>query len=362
MPIRSTDASTDVAAPDTSNAAATLDPGADQPVAPGWLPPSTGGHKPRWPKVVTVIAALLAATMVAGTLAVTSTLAELGRVEVATLTPWATGATNWLMVGSDSRANLSEQDKVRLTAGDADGDRTDTMFVMSVRGDRVAVLALPRDLWVTRCDASSGRINSAFPLGGADCLVDTVEQATGLPIHHLATVDFLGFVDLVDAVGGVELCLEYAIVDPWSGANLPAGCQVLDGRAALSYVRVRKIDSDLHRIGRQQQFLAALAARVKQTASPWNPLGLLATARAGAGALSVDQTTGLGELLGLLRAARGIADGGLSSHTVPVTDASIGGAAVLLPIDGEAEALYAMFRDGSIFDIAPATEGDTPAA
>jgi LCP family protein required for cell wall assembly len=146
---------------------------------------------------------------------------------------------------------------------------------MTIQGGRTALLAFPRDLLVTRCDGSTGRINVAEAIGGPSCLVQTVRELSGIDVQHYLRVTFGGFVDVVDAVGGVELCLEEPIDDRDAGIDLPAGCQVLEGPDALGYVRVRKIDDDLGRIQRQQRFLQALARRgrgAEHDAQP-DPLG-----------------------------------------------------------------------------------------
>ena len=257
------------------------------------------------------------------------------------------GPRHLLVVGSDEREGLSEQQQGDLAVGFEPGVRTDTIFVLSTDGSRAAVLAFPRDLYVERCDGSTGRINRAVEIGGAQCIVETVEQLSGLSISGVLQVDFLGFRDLVDAVGGVEVCLPEAIQDADSGADLPAGSQVLDGTQALSFVRVRKIDDDLQRIARQQQFLAALADRLSDPAVVANPLRWWPTAWAAGQALTADDDLGPGTLISLARPLRTVAGGGLVTTTVPVEPATIGGASVLLATD-DAEEVYAAQRSGAV--------------
>jgi LCP family protein required for cell wall assembly len=273
---------------------------------------------------------------------------QIDRMPVGGLRPADAGPLHVLVVGSDSREGLTPEQQAELGTGFVGGDRPDTIFVMSVQGGRAALLAFPRDLWVTRCDGSNGRINGAVAVGGHDCLVETVSSLSGLPIHNYLVVNFLGFRDIVDAVGGVELCLDAPIRDASAAIDLPAGCQRLNGVQALGFVRVRKIDNDLERIRRQQQFLQALAGEVASPATLLNPVRLLTTAGSTGAALTADE--GLG-MLGLGRIGlglRGMASGAAATYTVPVTPANIGGAAVLQPVTGEAEALFARFRDGSV--------------
>lgn len=256
-----------------------------------------------------------------------------------------------LVTGSDSRENLSRRQQQQLSVGRATGGvRTDTIFVLSVKGGRAAMLAFPRDLFVARCDGSQGRINAATGIGGQSCLVETVSSVSGLPIRHAIQIDFRGFRDVVDAVGGVEVCLDRAIQDRDAGIDLPKGCQTLDGRDALGYVRVRKIDNDLERIKRQQQFLKALAGEIATPSTVLNPIRLYGTAGAVGGALRADEGLSSLDLVRLGLGARGLASGRIASETVPATDAFIGGASVLQITQPQADAVFEQFRTGEIFE------------
>jgi LCP family protein required for cell wall assembly len=260
------------------------------------------------------------------------------------------GVYHVLVTGSDSRENLSRRERNELHTGHAaGGDRTDTIFVLSVRGTRAAMLAFPRDLFVTRCDGSEGRINAATSIGGQSCLVETVSDLSGLPIRHAVQIDFAGFRDVVNAVDGVELCLDDPIADSDAGIDLPAGCQTLRGADALGYVRVRKIDNDLERIKRQQQFLKALASEIAQPATVLNPFRFYGVAGATGGALRADDDLSSVDLVRLGLGARGIANGRIATETVPSTPATIGGAAVLQVEQAAAEAVFERFRSGNIF-------------
>lgn len=310
--------------------------------------PETAGGKRRNPVRLTL---LVLVALLLGFVAVPATagLVSLKRLEVTALAGGAPGGPrHTLVVGSDSRDDLTPEQLADLGTGTVDGLRTDTIFILSTQGGRSAILALPRDLWVTRCDGKEGRINSAYGIGGPDCLIETVQQTTGIGIDHYLEVDFPGFIDLVGAVGGVEVCLDKPIKDAFAAIDLPAGCQTLQGRDALGYVRVRKIDNDLKRIERQQGFVAALAHKVLTPAILLNPFRSTAVARAGGRAVAVDGGVGPLDLFALMRGGRGLASGASIATTIPVTDATIGGASVLRAADG-AEALYQSFIDGSIF-------------
>jgi LCP family protein required for cell wall assembly len=253
-----------------------------------------------------------------------------------------------LVAGSDSREGLTRERQRELGTGFTGGVRADTIFVMSIRGGDVGLLAFPRDLWVQRCDGSTGRINVAVAIGGASCLVETVSRVSGLDIHAYVGVTFGGFVDVVDAVGGVEMCLDEPIRDADAHIDLPAGCQVLEGSDALGYVRVRKIDNDLQRIARQQEFVRALAGEVASPSTLLNPLRLFELGNEAGDAVTVNRGLNPIDMFRLARGGRALAAGNAVTHTVPVTVASRGGASVLDIVEAEAAPLFAGFRDGSI--------------
>lgn len=260
--------------------------------------------------------------------------------------------THILLMGSDSREGLSPEEERELSTGSGDvftGERIDTILLLTVDRGEAAMLSFPRDLWVERCDGSVGRLNVASAIDGPGCLVDTIHEASGLRAHHAVRVTFGGFRDVVDAVGGVELCLEDAIADRDAGIDLPAGCQVLDGADALGYVRVRKIDDDFQRMQRQQRFVKALAHEVTQPAVLFNPVAMWRLSGDAGDAVEVDQSMGVLDLAQLAWAGRSIAAGTVASYTVPVDPRTTsGGAAVLDLRQPEAEMLFARFRDGSV--------------
>jgi LCP family protein required for cell wall assembly len=265
-----------------------------------------------------------------------------------------------LITGSDSREDLTAEERAALSTGSASGQRADTILVLTVSGTRAAMLALPRDLLVERCDGSVGRINAAIGIGGPSCLVTTVRQLTGLQIAHHVEVTFGGFRDVVDAVGGVELCLDAPIADRSAGIDLPAGCQVLDGADALGFVRVRKIDDDLQRIKRQQRFVEALARELVDPTLVLRPWRLYAIAGDLGRAVTVDDDLGPVALLRLALGMRALAAGGVPAATVPADPGTTEvGAFVLRPREVEAERLYAVFRDGSVLRGALGSEDDS---
>jgi LCP family protein required for cell wall assembly len=300
----------------------------------------------RWPKV---LAALLVVLLVVAVAYPWWLSQQVGRVDVTDLAS-SGRPLHVLVAGSDTRDELTAEEQAELGTGSVPGERMDTIFIMSIHRGEVALLAFPRDLWVTRCDGSTGRINVATAIDGPGCLVRTVRDASGIDIHHYLEVTFGGFRSVVDSVGGVELCLDEPISDRDAHIDLPAGCQVLDGADALGYVRVRKIDNDLMRIQRQQEFVQALAREVASPATLVNPVRLTSMVRETGNAVRVDQTMGPISMARIGWGARGLGSGAMTAHTVPVEPRTTSGGAYVLEMRvGEAEQLFAAFRDGSIF-------------
>ena len=174
----------------------------------------------------------------------------------------------FVLAGSDSREGLSKEEQDRLGTGDDAGRRTDTIMMLYVPPTgRAALVSIPRDSYVDIPGHGKNKINAAYSLGGPALLVQTVEQSTGVRVDGYAEIGFGGFSNVVDAVGGIEMCPERAIKDPPSNLDIPAGCQEMDGPTALGYVRMRKVDpeGDLGRAKRQREMISALA---KKTLSP----------------------------------------------------------------------------------------------
>ena len=183
--------------------------------------------------------------------------------------PSGGSGSNWLLVGSDSREGLSEDQQAKLaTGGDTGGGRTDSIIVAHVPLlGKATMVSIPRDSYVDIPGYGKNKVNAAFALGGPKLLQRTVEQATGLRINHYAEIGFGGFASVVDAVGGVNICVEQPMDDPLAGINVQPGCQKFDGPTALGFVRSRHSmdDGDIGRARNQRTFLAAL---VKKAISP----------------------------------------------------------------------------------------------
>ncbi|YAL82547.1 LCP family protein [Dermacoccaceae bacterium W4C1] len=256
--------------------------------------------------------------------------------------PAAGKGTNVVLVGSDSREGLSAEQRKELGTGSAAGRRTDSIMVLHIpdSGDPTLV-SLPRDSYVDIPGRGKGKINSSFAHGGPKLLVQTVEQATGLRIDRYLEIGFGGFASVVDSVGGVEMCLPKAMKDEKAHIDLPAGCQNLDGKNALGYVRARYSDplGDLGRAQRQREFLGALMKKMASPANVLNPFKLRSMGTSGAQGVSVNEGMSPWQALTTMLALRKISSGSGQSVQVPVSDTSYRGSFVLWNAD-KAKALF----------------------
>jgi LCP family protein required for cell wall assembly len=227
--------------------------------------------------------------------------------------------TNWLLIGSDSRADLTEAQKKDLATGDAAGSRTDTIMLVHTGGNGTSLISLPRDSYIPIPGHGRDKLNAAFALGGAKLLTETVEQATGLRIDHFAQIGFGGFANMVNAIGGVQLCIDKAIDDPKAGLNVQAGCQKLDGAQALGYVRTRaSANADLDRVQHQRQFLAALVSQSAKPTVLLNPFRSIPLGSNAVDSLTVDRGTHIWSVARLGLAMRGLSGGKGVTATVPI--------------------------------------------
>ncbi len=281
-------------------------PGQPPPTAPGrgGRPPGTGyARRPWWKRPRTIfklIAAVIVLALIAGAGLYFYLDSKLTRANVLAdyqNRPAATAGQNWLITGSDSRQGLTRQQEDQLAAGhDVGGQRSDTIMVLHLpaNGGPPVLVSLPRDSWVPIPGNGTSKINAAFAIGGPKLLAQTVETVTGLHIDHYMGIGFGGFVNVVDAIGGVRMCLPAAMVDPKAGLDLKAGCQTLNGNQALGYVRTRNFAvSDLQRVQDQRLFMKALLSKLTSAGTLANPFASVPAAFGSAGALIVDSGTHL---------------------------------------------------------------------
>jgi LCP family protein required for cell wall assembly len=264
--------------------------------------------------------------------------------------PAAGPGQTWLLVGSDSRAGLSAKERRSLSTGGGDGRLTDTILLLTTAPAGVATLvSIPRDSLVTIPGYGENKINAAYAFGGPELLVQTVESATGVRIDGYVEVGFDGFYRVVQATGGVDVCLDQPIDDVRAGIDLQAGCQRLGGADALGYVRARYSDprGDLGRVERQRTFLRALAERAASPAVLLNPFRAVPLAAAAGDALTVDDRLGPLDLTRFSLAMLAATGPGGQMLTVPIGgDATTAAGAVLL-WDPSAERLWSAIRDGT---------------
>lgn len=244
-------------------------------------------------------------------------------------------AVNYLVVGSDTREGLSRAEIKRLRVGGTEvaaGKRSDTMLLIHIskKRDKAAIISIPRDTYALIPEhtnaqgkvipATHSKINSAFNWGGAPLLIDTFEQMSGLRIDHYIEVNFVGFVRMVDALGGVEICTKKDIDDPKSHLVLPAGRHVLDGVDSLKYVRTRQFDGlgDLGRMKRQQEFAGAMLRKATSAGVLLNPVTMLDFINSALDSVVTDKGLSQGDLLTLGKQLRNLSASNVRTLTIPL--------------------------------------------
>ena len=347
-------------------------PGADQPPA---QPPKRRSRK----RIAAWIAGGLAAVLLLGAVTGIVTLDHIIS-GIKKINPFCTdpcdrpgggvkGDLNILIVGSDSRSGLTDAQKKQLHVGHDVGRRSDTMILLHIpRGGGKAILvSLPRDSYVLIpkhkdatghvVPASHNKLNTAYAFGGPKLTVATVEKNTGVRIDHYVEVNFLGFVKMVDALGGVTVCTPTAIHDPvrrlptggygGSGLELPKGKSKLNGVRALEYVRAREFDpsADLGRIQRQQKFMAAMVQRAKSTGVLLNPVRLLHFVGAVADSLTTDKDFGTKQIKDLALNLRSMSPAHVEMIRVPLKPGSFNMGAVGNVVEWDPVLSGQLFRD-----------------
>lgn len=238
---------------------------------------------------------------------------------------------NILLVGDDHRpANATAQELVQLgTQQDGGGLNTDTMMVMHVpaNGVKATLISFPRDSWVAIPGFGMNKLNAAFEFGtmhgggdagGAQLLIRVIQNMTGLTIDHFVRVSMLGFYNIAEALGPINVCLKAAVNDPYSTVDLPKGVSSLNAQQALAFVRQRHglANGDLDREVRQQYFLSVEARRVLSAGTLLNPVKLQRVLDAVSASLETDP--GL-NFLTLAAQLHGLNANNLTSATIPVS-------------------------------------------
>ncbi|WP_449657749.1 LCP family protein [Streptomyces echinatus] len=294
-------------------------------------------RRPRWAmRAVTTLSVVVLASAGIGHAVVSSLDAGIARIDAfkdMKNRPQAGHGMNVLLVGTDGRDKVSEQDRRTFRLGGQPCHCTDTMMIVHISEDRerATVVSLPRDSYAempSHIDQNSGqrhgphpvKLNAAYAEGGPQLTIRTVENMTHVKIDHYLEVDFTSFMKTVDVLGGVKVCTPTPLKDRYTGLDLAAGTHTLQGGQALQYVRARHVDgaSDLGRMKRQQGFLAALIEKATSSGVLLNPMRFRDVTRAVLGSVRADAGFGTDELLDLGRAMRSFSPSASEFTTVPI--------------------------------------------
>jgi LCP family protein required for cell wall assembly len=276
--------------------------------------------------------------------------------ELASLQTVEGGIRNILIVGTDSRENLP--DDFEGSFGNFAGSRTDVVMVAHFTGGRAQLLSLPRDLKVDIPGHGTNKINAAFVLGGPDLLVQTVQNNFGISINNYVEIDFVGFANVVNALGGVSMTFDNAARDVKSGLDVPAGTQTLNGEQALAFARSRSYQelqggswvsvdgNDIGRTGRQQELLLTM---FDQASSPGKALNLPAFTSTFADQIRADEGLSVPVMIELGGAVLGLNSGDIDAKTLPVRVSNEGGVSYVVPVEPDATVTVDEFNAGQPF-------------
>ena len=327
------------------------------------FPSRTGGPRlpgmPGWrgwlrPRRVFLVLGLIVALLVAGVFGTYFYLnSKLTRSNILVDYPGRPSpgvGTNWLIAGSDSRQGLTRRQERLYSTGRLDNTgfgRSDTILILHIPagGGKPILISIPRDSYVNIPGIGWNKINAAFTFGGPALLAKTIQNNTGLYINHFMDIGFGGFVNVVNAVGGVRMCVPHAIYEQSSGLHMHRGCQILSGGQALAFVRDRHsfATQDLQREQDQRIFLKALLTKMMSTGVLLDPFKSLPAASGAVANLTVDDGTSLYQLY-----EAGKALGHPLTTTVPIASSNYvtsAGDAVLWD-RGQAKALFNDLQTG----------------
>ena len=258
-----------------------------------------------------------------------------------------TPGTTYLLAGSDSRADGAVQD------GFSESERADSIMLVNVapNGQKVA-LSIPRDTYAEIPGVGWDKINASYAYGGPQLLVETVEKLTGLTVDHFVQIGMGAVPDMVDAVGGVELCYDNDADDQYSGLTWTAGCHTVDGTTALQFSRMRYQDpeGDIGRTKRQRQVISKVISSAASPSTLLNPAKTLRVERAGSKSFTIDEDSSVMTVASLVWALRGASSNQMMG--VPPIESlnfttNAGASAVLLR-DTTADDFFAKLRAGTL--------------
>jgi LCP family protein required for cell wall assembly len=291
---------------------------------PAGGPPPATGRKRLWLRIVLAILVVWLLFLIAVPIWAWSRINKVD-AEPSGNRPADQPGVTYLMVGSDSREGLSKEElKATGTGGvDVTGGRTDTIMLLHTGDGPPLLMSIPRDSEVDIPGHGTSKINAAFAYGGPQLLVRTIEQDTGIRVDDYIEIGFGGFVNIVDAVGGVEICPKTKVNDRRANLHLDKGCQNVNGATALGWARSRHAFrlSDLARAEHQREVLSGIADKA---ASPWTvvmPWRYFNIANSGASSLTLGDNVTPWALANFAWTMSHIGSNGLRC-TVPITDAS----------------------------------------
>jgi len=250
---------------------------------------------------------------------------------------YSTNSLNLLVYGTDSRKGLTPHEQYVLRTGHDTGElNTDTIMLVHISPGRhrVTVMSIPRDIMVPmyQCDRGSGyagqqanpnsfvQINSLLQAGGPICLWKTVEQVTGIHVDHFIGIGMLGFVKVVNDLGGVNVCVPFNVNDPVSGLNLNSGQHHINGVQALAFWRTREdlgTGSDLQRIQRDQFMSAQVVKGVLHSGLLSNPIRLLNVVTDAAASMTTDSGMSVSDLVQIGESFRSLSGQNVQFITAP---------------------------------------------
>lgn len=298
-------------------------------------------------------------------------LVRFGEDEVAVQEAPPGEPANYLIVGSDSRENVSPDDPTLGNADVVGGSRSDTIMVMRIdpAQTQIDVVSFPRDLYLPLASGGTQRINAAYGQG-RQVLIDTIQQNFGITINHYVEVDFVGFQQMVDAIGGVPVYLDSTYRDRNSGlVPVGPGCVTLEGEQALAFARARYLErwdddsqswdrdptADLGRITRQQFLIRRSVAKVQSLNPFTNPLTFTELLGVAVSSVGVDGGLSNDDLRDLAGRFRSFDPETMVNHALPVTPYRTSGGASVLRLDEgpEADAILNIFRGLDPGDVLP---------
>ena len=303
-------------------------------------PRSGKRHALRWVAVVAVV--VVAAGTLTAYLKYRAVYDSITRVTVPSTAlghrppVYSTNSLNILVYGTDSRVGLTPHEQYILRTGHDQTNNTDTIMLVHISPGRhqITVMSIPRDTMMPmyQCDSGPGyagqqanlagavQINSLLQIGGPTCLWKTVEQATGVRIDHFIGIGMLGFVKVVNDLGGVNVCVPFNVNDPVSGLDLRSGQQHINGIQALAFWRTREdlgTGSDLERIQRDQFMSAQVVKGVLHSGLLSNPIKMVSVVTDAAASMTTDTGMTVSDLIQIGESFRSLSSQNVQFITVP---------------------------------------------